>query len=169
VNAELLVLRLVHIVGGMFWVGTALFMTFFLLPAATQAGPSGGQVMANLAKRKIMVVLPIVAILTILSGIRLMHIVSAGFAPGYFRTGSGHTYAISAACAVLALIIGIAVSRPAHLKAAKLSQSAVSDKSSKELINAEIKALHQRANMASMIVTILVLLAAAGMAIARYM
>jgi len=152
----------------MFWIGTAVFMSFYLIPAAAEAGAAGGQVMANLAKRKLMVVLPIVAILTILSGARLMQ-KAAGFAPGYFKTGSGHTYAISAILAVVALIIGITVSRPAHLKAASLSQSSVSDQTSKEMIQAEIRTLHKRATMASNIVTVLVILAAAGMAIARYM
>ena len=167
-NAELLILRLVHILGGTFWIGTAVFMSFYLIPAAAEAGSAGGQVMANLAKRKLMVVLPIVAILTILSGARLMQKVSDGFAPGYFRTASGHTYAISAVLAILALIVGITISRPAHLKAARLSQTAASDQTSKELIQTEIKALHRRATMASMVVTIMVILAAAGMAIARY-
>ena len=35
--AELIVLRLVHILGGMIWVGTGIFNTFFLLPALGQA------------------------------------------------------------------------------------------------------------------------------------
>lgn len=168
-NAELLVLRLVHILGGTFWVGAAVFMSFFLIPAATQSGAAGSQVMANLQKRKFMVVMPIVAMLTILSGVRLMQIVSSGFAPGYFRTGSGHVYAISGACAVLALLIGVIVGRPAHMKLAKLTQSSVSDQTSKELINSEIKALHKRATMSSAAATVLVIIAAVGMAIARYM
>lgn len=168
-NAEILVLRLIHVLGGVFWVGTAVFMSLYLIPAATQAGPAGAQVLANLAKRKLMVALPIIAVLTILSGVRLMQIVSSGFAPGYFRTGSGHTYAISSVLAILALIIGITISRPAHLKAARLSQSVASDQTSKELIQAEIGTLLKRATMATNIVTILVILAAAGMAIARYM
>ena len=38
--AEILVLRLVHVLGGMFWVGSGLFSTFFLLPALAGAGPA---------------------------------------------------------------------------------------------------------------------------------
>lgn len=167
-NAEILILRVVHILGGTFWVGAAVFMSFFLIPAAAQAGAAGSQVMANLQKRKFMVILPIIAVLTILSGFRLMQIVSGGFAPGYFRTGSGHAYSISAVFAIAALLIGVIVSRPAHQKLAKLSLAAVSDKTSKELIQSEIKKLHTRATNSSAAATMLVILSALGMAIARY-
>ena len=168
-NVEILILRVVHILGGIIWVGTGVFMSFYLIPAVTQAGPIGAQVMSNLQKRKLMVVLPIIALLTILSGLRLMMIVSAGFGPGYFSSGSGRTYAISAIFAITALVIGVVVSRPAHMKLAKLSLSAVSDKTSKELIQTEIKALHTKATMSSAAATVLIILSALGMAIARYM
>ena len=36
-QGELLVLRLVHVLGGIFWVGSALFMAIFLFPALASA------------------------------------------------------------------------------------------------------------------------------------
>src|SRR5688500_5509174 len=69
-NAELIVLRLIHIVGGVFWVGSALFTAFFLMPTLMQAGPSAaGPVMGGLQQRKLMVWLPVVAVLVMLSGL----------------------------------------------------------------------------------------------------
>lgn len=166
-NVELLVLRLVHIVGGMFWVGAALFTAFFLMPALSKLGPVAGQVMGGLQQRKMMTWLPLVAILTILSGARLMMIVSGGD-PHWFVHRSGHTYAVSASLAIIAWLLGIFVSRPAMMKVAKLNQSAASDEPSRELIAAEIRRLQLRMMRVTKVATVLLLLAAAGMAIARY-
>ena len=111
-QVELIVLRLVHILGAIIWVGAAIYSFIFLLPAIAQSGPAGGQVMMNLQKRKLFTALPIIAILTILSGIRLMQIVSTGFSAGYFATGMGRTYAISGLLAIIGFLIGVVISRP---------------------------------------------------------
>jgi uncharacterized membrane protein len=168
VYAELIVLRVVHLLGGIIWVGSAVFTFFFLVPAISQSGPAGGQVMANLQKRRLFTVLPVVAVLTMLSGLRLMMILSNSFAGSYFRSPMGRAYAISGSLAILAFVIGVAVSRPGAMKMTKLQQSAVSDQSSKELIQAEIKALQSRVAMSGIVVVVLLILAAAGMALARY-
>jgi uncharacterized membrane protein len=169
VQAELLVLRLVHILGGILWVGSGMYSYFFLIPAISQAGPAGGQVMANLQKRRLFTVLPIVAVLTILSGIRLMMIVSGGSMSAYVGTTAGRTYAISGVFAIASFIVGVVISRPGAVRLAKLSQSAVSDKNSRELIQSEIKALQTRVAMSGQIAVGLLVLSAAGMAIARYL
>ena len=166
--AELLILRLIHILGGVFWVGAALFSAFFLGPALAKMGPAAGQVMAGMQQRKLFVWLPAVALLTILSGLRLMMIVSGGD-PHWFQHRVGHAYAVAGACAILAFLLGMLVGRPAMVKAAKLGQSAASDPTSKQLIAAEVAKLQKRSGMSSMAATILLLLAAAGMAIARYL
>ena len=74
-TAELIFLRLVHILGATFWLGSGLFTTFFLVPALGQVGPAGaGPVMGALKQRGLFTVLPVMALLTILSGARLLHI-----------------------------------------------------------------------------------------------
>ena len=40
---EMIVLRLVHVLGGIIWVGSMTYMTFFLMPAIADAGPAGGR------------------------------------------------------------------------------------------------------------------------------
>ena len=42
-NYLLLVLRLIHIVGGVFWVGSALLMNFFVGPTIRETGDAGKQ------------------------------------------------------------------------------------------------------------------------------
>jgi len=168
-SVELIVLRLVHIVGGTFWVGSALFTFFFLMPTVMQAGPAvAGPVMGGLQQRKLMTWLPVVAILVILSGLRLMMIVSGGDAHWY-QHRSGHVYSIAGALAIIAFLIGFTVNRPAMVKAGKLGQSAVSDAPTRAAIQEEIKRLQRRSYVGTMVVTWLLLASAAGMAVARYL
>ena len=168
-QVELIVLRLIHVLGGIIWVGAGIYSFVFLIPAIAAAGPAGGMVMANLQKRKLFTVLPVVAILTMLSGVRLMQILSGGFQAAYFASGTGKTYAVSALLAIIGFLIGVAVSRPGAVKLAKLQSSAVSDKQSKDMINTEIKSLQTRVAMSGAAATALIVLAACGMAVARYM
>jgi len=166
---ELILLRVIHVVGGITWVGSAIFMAFFLGPALQTMGPAAGQVMGGLQKRKFMVILPTVAILTMLSGLRLMMIMSANFGAGYFQTPMGRTFAGAGAAAIIAFVIGLTVNRPTMNKMGTLQQSMASDPVSKDAIANEIKRMQQRLMTAGIVVTILLLAAALGMSIARYM
>ena len=65
--AEMLVLRVVHVLGGVFWVGAMMYNAFFLMPALSQAGPAAGPVMAGMQQRKLFMWLPIVAVATMLA------------------------------------------------------------------------------------------------------
>lgn len=168
-QAELLVLRVVHVVGAIIWVGSGVLMGIFLAPALASLGPTAGQVMGALQKRKMMTVLPIVAILTILSGIRLMQITSSGFSADYFATTSGKVFAASGLAGILAFLVGIVFNRPIAMKMGQLNQAMSSDPVSKEAIAAEVKRLQQRAATYGVVVLALLLLAAVGMAVARYL
>ncbi len=168
-HAELIVLRIVHVLGGITWVGIGLFMVFFLAPALQSMGPAAGQVMGALQKRKFMTILPIVAIVTLLSGLRLMMIASGNFGPGYFQSPMGKTFAGAGVAAILAFVIGIVVNRPTMMKMGTLQQSMASDPVSKDKIASEIKKLQQRMAVVGYLVTGLLLIAAIGMSIARYL
>lgn len=166
---ELIVLRIIHVVGGIMWVGAAFFMAFFLGPALQSMGPTAGQVMAAMQKRKFMLVLPIVALLTMLSGLRLLMIASSNFGAGYFQTPMGKTFAGAGLASILAFVIGLVVNRPTMLKMGTLQQSMTSDPVSKDKIAAEIRKLQQRMVTAGFVVTALLVIAAIGMSIGRYM
>lgn len=168
-QTELLLLRIVHVVGGVFWVGAMAFNAFFLGPAMTAAGPAAGPVAVGLQRRKVFVAMPIVAILTILAGLRLMMITSSGFSRAYFARPSGMTYAIGAALALLAFLYGLVVTRPAMARVAAMSHAAASDETTRERIAAEVRAQQQRARSSTLVVTVLLVLAATAMAVARYL
>jgi uncharacterized membrane protein len=170
-TGEMLVLRLVHILGGMIWVGSGIFNAFFLLPTLAQAGPAAGQVIAGLQRRRLFTILPIVALLTILSGVRLMQITSAGFSPAYFASTSGRTYAWSGVAAIVGFLIGIIIARPAAMRAAKLgaSTAASTDAAARAAQTATLERYRRTSSIASSLSVGLVVLAAAGMAVARYL
>jgi len=170
-NAELLVLRLVHILGGTFWVGSMIFTSFFLMPALRSSPAVAGQVMAGLQKRRLFTFLPIVALLTILSGIRLMWIVSVGFSDAYLSTPTGRTFSASAGAALVAFLLSLLVSRPWFVRVGRLSATlaTATDEATRQRISGEMQSLTRRVAIANWIVAALLLFAAAGMAIARYM
>jgi uncharacterized membrane protein len=168
--AEILVLRLVHVLGGIFWVGSAIFTGLFLIPALAKSGPAAGQIMAGLQQRRLFIVLPTVALLTMLSGVRLMQIASGGFGAGYFATAMGRTYAISGLLAIVAFVSSLLVSRPTAVRTGKVAASlaAATDESTRATLRSELATLQRRAAISGAIATILLIISAAGMALARY-
>ena len=170
-STELIVLRLVHILGGIFWLGSGLFTTFFLIPALGRVGPTVvGPVMGALQQRRFFTVLPVVALLTMLSGFRLFQIVSAGFAPVFMASQTGQTFLWSGIAAVVAFLLSLLVARPAMLRAGQLGASMANLPEDQRAARvAELEALRRRSSLASIAATTLLITAAAGMAVARYM
>lgn len=170
-NAELLILRLVHILGAIFWVGSLSFTSFFLIPALGSSPAVAGQVMAGLQKRRLFTVLPIVALLTIASGIRLLSIAAASSSGAYFSTPTGRTFAASAIAATVGFLLSLLISRPAFVRVGRLGASlaATPDEGARQRVTAEMQRLSRRVTVANAIVVVLLIFAAAGMATARYL
>jgi uncharacterized membrane protein len=168
-TTELLILRLVHILGGIFWVGSALFMTFFLVPALSASGPSAGQIFAALQERRLTTFLFAAGLLTVFSGLRLLWIMSAGSA-AYLVTASGRGFAAAGAAAVLAMLIGIFVGRPTGRRAGQLGSAlATAPAEQRSRLAQELAALRRTSAIASSAVAALLVIAASGMAVARYL
>jgi len=151
-----IVLRLVHIVLGALWVGMMAFTAFFLAPALGDTGPEGGKVMAALQRRGLMTFMPIIALLTIASGVWLMQRVYGGMA-GLTASPMGKAFAIGGTAALIAFLLGIVVARPAMVRA-----NASTDP-------AEIQRLRARGAAVARIAALLVFFAAGAMAVARYL
>jgi hypothetical protein len=167
----LLLFRLAHIVLAAIWVGMAVFAAFFLAPALGDVGPDGGKVMAALQRRGMMTFLPIVAIVTLISGIWLYWKASLGFSPEYSRSGPGIGYAIGAVASLVAYGLGIGLVRPAMTRTIGLAQSAAQATSDAERsqLQAEIGRLRARGATVSRWVGLLLIVATGAMAIARYL
>lgn len=170
-KAELLTLRLVHILGGIFWVGSLMYSSFFLVPVVRSSPGVAGQVMAGLQRRRLFLVLPIVALLTIASGTRLLMITSTGFSDAYLSTVPGRTYSAGAVAAIVAFLLSMFVSRPAFVHVGRLSASlaTTTDEGGRQRITAEIQRLDRRSTVANGIVLVLLLFTVVSMATARYL
>jgi hypothetical protein len=165
----LVLMRLVHILLGVFWVGSVIFNVVFLVPAFVDAGPEGAKVSAGLMRRRFFDVLPVVAGLTVLSGIWLYWRASLGFQPAYMRSSVGMTYGIGALAAIVALGLGVAILRPAMLKAAALTQQAASAApAERDAQLAKAQALRLRGIQVNKIVAALLVVAVVAMAVGRY-
>jgi len=113
VDVLLIVLRLVHVVFGVFWAGAIFFLVSFVLPAARSAGPAGGPYMRRLAQSSFVNALAGSAVLTVLSGFWLMWIVSGNLSPAWMGSPQGIALSIGGLAATVGLGIGLSVSRPA--------------------------------------------------------
>lgn len=166
----LLLLRLTHVVLGTMWVGAMAFTVVFLTPALRDAGPGGAPVMASLQRRGFMVVMPVLALLTIISGFLLVERVYGGMsALGASRMGQ--SLIIGAVAAVLAFVLGILVMRPAMIRAAALASRAASASTEQERIElgAQVQRLRERGTVMGRVIFTLLLIAIGAMAIARYL
>lgn len=168
---ELLVLRLVHVLGGIFWVGSGVFASFFLMPALAGVGPAAGAVMGGLQQRRLFVFMPTVAVLTILAGLRLMWLTSGGFAPAYFSSPQGSAYALGGAASIVAFLLALLIGRPSGVRIGALSAqlAATTDDASRTRTVAELDRVRLRSGIVGWVTTWLLIFSAAAMAVARYM
>lgn len=164
------VLRLVHILGGVFWVGSAAFAALILAPALRAVGPSAGPVMNQLVKvRKMPTVMMISGIATMVTGIWLLMIDSAGQPGVWMRSGTGMTFGTGGVLAIVAFALGMAINMPASKRLAVIGAAAAARGGPPTTEEAgELQRLQRRMSVASQIVTVLLALATGAMAIARY-
>jgi len=106
-NYLTLVLRLVHIVGGIFWVGAALLMNFFVGPTLRATGDAGKQFAGHLiAKTKFTMTMNIAVIASALSGLWLYGIDSTWFTSQWMHSGAGTGFTIGAIFGLVGFITG---------------------------------------------------------------
>lgn len=169
-HMEIVALRLIHVLGGIFWVGTAVFVAAFLLPAMGAAGPASSVVMGALIRRRLFTIVPVVAVATLLAGLRLMWINSTGFAASYFASTGGRTYATGADLALVAFTLFLTVNHPSIGAMTRLSQRLTqTPEPERAPILAEMAAIRARVAKASTISAGLLVLTAVAMAVGRYM
>ncbi|HXT47487.1 MAG TPA: hypothetical protein VN717_02545 [Gemmatimonadaceae bacterium] len=165
----ILALRLIHIVSGVFWVGSIIFMAWLLTPALRATGAAGGAVIQQLVRAQRLPAYLIAAmLLTVISGLLLFQHDSASF-PGWMRTGTGMTFGAGAVLAIVGAIIGVFFNTPI---AKRLSALGASIQAGGRPPTAEqaasLEMLQSRLARLSSIAAVLLILAVAAMAVARY-
>jgi uncharacterized membrane protein len=118
-----IVLRVIHIAAGVFWVGAAFVLFLFIQPSAKELGPEGQRFMGHLAvKKKLPMLVMLSAILTILAGILLYWRASDGFDLEWIRSGPGIGFTIGGLAAIATLALGLSMTKPAMDRMGALGQ-----------------------------------------------
>lgn len=162
-------LRLLHVVAGVFWVGSAVYGALFLLPTARAAGPEGGRFVARLMQR-MGPAMGIGMLLTVIPGFIMYRRLSAGFARAWVTSPQGLALGTGAVVTILAVILGIALNVPVRGKMVALrkdleTQGGASDAAAA----AQLARLQVRLERGAQVVALLLLVAVGAMAVARYL
>src|SRR5215210_8869325 len=159
-------LRIVHIVGGIFWVGGTLILTFFIGPTMGAIGESGqtfvGHLMNNLKFSNRM---SAAAGSTILAGFILYWIDSQGFTSAWMSSGAGRGFGIGAAFALIGFVFGIMTGRSTKAMAQLGAQ--MQGKPSPDQLT-QMQEIRRRQATYSTLAAVTLVLASIFMAIARY-
>jgi hypothetical protein len=164
-----ILLRLIHILAGIFWVGSVFLVAGFLVPTLRQTGREGGRFMQHLMQqRKLQVALGIAMLLTILSGVAMYARLAAATHGAWAGTAPGIGYGVGALAAILAAAAAPMISGPAGRRMLAMSQSFGPAGPSAEQ-QAEMVRLQGRVALGTRLAAGLLAVAAGAMAIARYL
>ena len=166
-----ILLRLLHIVLAVLWVGGAFVLAFFLFPSIRASGPAGGVVMREIAGvRKMPIYLTVIGWISALSGIALYAHNSMGPNNPWSGSRSGITFGVGGLLAIIALLIGTFWNRPiaAKMVAVGAQLQGAGTPPPANLVS-EMARLQETLGRALTIVAVLLVGAAIAMSIARYL
>lgn len=160
-------LRIVHIVAGVCWVGGNIIQAAFLEPTARATAPESGRFMEYLMfRRRFGMFMSVSAILTIVAGALLYWYRSGGQIGVWMMTGSGLTFTIGSVFGLVAAAIGFLVMMPTARQLGQIGQTIQGAPTAGQM--AEMNQLRARMSQAGRIEVIIGVLALALMAAARY-
>lgn len=108
----MIILRIIHIFSGVFWVGVSFFNVGFLQPTIQATAPEGQKVMQHLTQQtRFTMVVYTAATLNMLSGLIMYGIVSGGYNLSWMTSGYGLRLTIGGISGVIAWIFAIIVIR----------------------------------------------------------
>jgi uncharacterized membrane protein len=159
-------LRIIHIVGGVFWVGGSLVMTFFVIPSIGALGESSqkfvGYLMNNLKFSSRMAA---ASGLTVLAGAILFGL-DARAGAAWARSSFAIGLSIGAGFALIGFVLGILVNRSSKAMA-QLGAQFQGKPTSEQLT--QMQATQKQLATYSNLSTVALILAVVFMAIARYL
>jgi len=161
-----IVLRLIHILSGVFWVGGAVFLNFFIGPTVKATGEAGQKFMTHLVTRaKISMRITISAILTVLAGGWLYWIDAGGSISGWAGTVTGWGFGIGGIFGIIGLVFGIMVGM--NIQALVTMGGQIQGKPTPEQMN-RVQTIQKRLEIVGTIGSVVLILALACMTTARY-
>ena len=170
-SALFLTMRLVHIVLGVCWAGTLIFVATLLMPSVRDAGPDGGKVMLALMRRGYMRILPAVALVTLLSGFWLYWQDMRAGGDEWARSMAARVFGVGGLAALVAFGIGVSIMRPNAMKLQAMMEAIPNtpEGPARAALMADMNGPRARIAAVAPWVAGLLALATACMAVARYL
>jgi uncharacterized membrane protein len=167
---DIIVLRLVHILSGAFWFGSVFTNFVFVQPAALALGPEGQRVMLHvLRNRRFLDAVLGAAVLTGLAGGILVLRDSGGLQPSFLFGAYGIGFTVGGVAGLLALLVFVFVGYPTTRRVVAIGSLLEAERRPPSLEEQALLARSQRVlKPLGVVVLVLVGIAAAAMATARY-
>lgn len=162
----LILVRLVHVFGAVFWVGGVLLLTLFVTPAVAASAETGQKFMQQLmGHTRLSTMLAAAGGSSILAGFILYWIDSAGFTSAWLSSGPGKGFGLGAVFGLIGFAVGIMISRLNKSLAALGGQ--IQGQPTAEQA-AQLAAIRKRVASLAPINTASLMIATVLMAVARY-
>lgn len=170
-DIELIILRVVHVGAAMMWFGGAIIASFFLDPTVKALGQTGQPFMNHLMQRRRMgIFFPVVAGLTVLSGVALYWRDSGGLQIAWITSLSGLTFTVGGLAAIAAFIGGMLLIGPSEAERSAVAKELASgDGVPTDAQRERLKRANRKMQLSERIDLPLLLLAGLTMAIGRYL
>lgn len=125
---DVLILRLIHITAGAFWVGAVFTTVLFLQPTAMAIGPGAGPFQAHLIRnRRFALAVLTSAAITVAAGIWLLWISTNGLDPELALDPSRLGFTIGGVVAILTFVFGASYVYPRTVRVAGIVAGALAD------------------------------------------
>ena len=167
----LLGLRTVHVGSAMVWFGGAIIGGFFLSPTASALGDSAQPFMDHLMRRRRMgIMFPVVAALTILAGAALYWRDSGGLQWAWMTSPTGLAFTIGGLAAIASFVLGFLLVAPSIAEqTAVRNELAASGGAPTQAQQERLRHADRLMRLAARVDLPLILLAGLTMATARYL
>ena len=169
----MVVFRIVHILAGVFWVGSVFLFVVYLQPSAAAVGPAGAPFMGELlGKRRLVDGIIGMAIISVTAGLFLYwhdwHLF--GSFNVWIQSTWGKTFTVGGLAAITALAIGVFVTRPNVMRFLALGrQVAASGAPPTPEVGAEMGAIQHRLKVYARASLALLVVAVLAMSTAKYL
>lgn len=170
----LLLMRVLHVVLGVFWAGAVFLSVLYLIPSMREIGPGAAGLMPALKRRGYFTVLPVAALLTLVSGfwLYLWHMNAGGpeAAAAWRASGQAKAFNVGAVASVVAFIIGMIWIQPNNVRAIKLIEQlgSLPAGADRAAVEADLGRARARSWLAMRAAAALLFVAVVAMAVARY-
>ena len=166
----LLILRLIHVVASVCWVGGGFIFFLFVEPTAKALAPQGMQFVQHMTvKRRFSIFMVISSTLTVLSGALLVWQTASGRWLAWLQTGPGLGFALGSLVGVIVYFVGMFAVNPRAIRLAQIGEAIqLAGGPPTPQQGAELHKLDREMSTYSLIDFLLVALSLALMATARY-